>query len=161
MKTWVSEKVQKALHSKISGLGLFTIQDIKKDEVIAVKNGYIMNREQLKMLNITGQPELPLADDLFISPKTEEEKIESMLYINHSCTPNTGMRGDVCVVVMRDVEAGEELTIDYGSVYNGEYEMACLCKSPNCRKVITGNDYLLPEVKKIGKYASAYIQTKF
>jgi len=36
-----------------------------------------------------------------------------MLFINHSCEPNVGFAGNVVLVAMRDIEAGEELTTDY------------------------------------------------
>lgn len=159
MKTWLSPKVKKALPSRLHGLGFFACADITRDEVVAVKNGHIMTRREIDELAITGQPELPIDADLFICPMTEEEKKESMLYINHSCEPNVGMRGDVCVIAMRNISADEELTIDYGMVYNGEYSMECLCGTDTCRKVITGNDYQLENVKRYGVYCSAYIQS--
>ena len=33
-----------------------------------------------------------------------------MLYSNHSCDANLGIRGEITFVAMRDIPAGEELT---------------------------------------------------
>jgi uncharacterized protein len=57
--------------------------------------------------------EIPIADDLFIGPMTEEERTGNMIWSNHSCDPNIGVRGQIVFVAVRDIEAGEELTHDW------------------------------------------------
>jgi uncharacterized protein len=160
MKTWISPKAKKGLPSKIQGLGIFAIEDISKDEIVIVKAGHLLTLEQVKALHSDMHPELQVADDLFVCPSTESEIEDSMAYINHSCAPNIGMRGDIVSVAMRDVKAGEELVIDYAMIDNQDYSMKCMCDTEKCRKVITGHDYLLPEIKKYGEYLSAYIRSK-
>src|SRR6266404_3505381 len=98
--------------SKIHGRGLFAIADIAKNEIVAVKGGHIVDRKSLreKITPLLGPVEIQIGDDLFIAPVTEEERELSMLYSNHSCAPNLGMRGEITFVAMRDVRAGEELT---------------------------------------------------
>lgn len=56
-------------------------------------------------------------------------------FINHSCAPNTFFR---CtpqraeIYALRDIAAGEELTVDYGeSQHNGR--LPCRCGAPGCR----------------------------
>ena len=56
-------------------------------------------------------------------------------FINHSCEPNTFFR---CtperaeVYALRDIAAGEELTVDYGETqHNGR--LACRCGAARCR----------------------------
>lgn len=84
-------------------------------------------------------------------------------FINHSCDPNTGSGGDVyTLVAMRDIEPGEEITIDY-AVVDGDpdWNMPCGCGAPSCRKVITGNDWKLPELQERYKgYFQKNIQEK-
>jgi SET domain-containing protein len=160
MKTWISPKTKKGLPSKIQGLGIFAMEDISKDEIVIVKSGHIINLEKLKSLNFKIHPEVQISDDLFICPINESELEESMAYINHSCNPNIGARGDIVFVAMRDVKAGEELVIDYGMINNQDFSMECACMADKCRKIITGYDFLLPEVQKYDKYLSAYIQSK-
>jgi uncharacterized protein len=80
--------------SKIHGRGLFAIADIGKSEIVAIKGGHIIDRKTLreKITPRLGPVEIQVDDDLFIAPVTEEERELSMLYSNHSCDPNLGMR---------------------------------------------------------------------
>ena len=98
--------------SKIHGRGLFATADITKDEIVAVKGGRIVDRETLreKITPRLGPVEIQIEDDLFIAPVTDEERELSMLYLNHSCDANLGIRGEITFVAMRDIRAGEELT---------------------------------------------------
>ena len=98
--------------SKIHGRGLFAMADIAKDEVAAVKGGHIVDRKTLheKITPRLGPVEIQIDDDLFIAPVTDEEREFSMLYSNHSCNANLGMRGEITFVAMRDICAGEEHT---------------------------------------------------
>src|SRR4030095_12517582 len=101
--------------SKIHGRGLFAIADIAKNEIVAIKGGHIVDRKSLreKITPLLGPVEIQIGDDLFIAPLTEEERELSMLYLNHSCDPNLGVRGEITFVAMRDIRAGEELTHDW------------------------------------------------
>ena len=101
--------------SKIHGRGLFAMADIAKDEVVAVKGGHIVDRKTLREI-ITlrlGPVEIQIDDDLFIAPVTDEERELSMLYSNHSCNANLGMRGEITFVAMRNLRTGEKLTHDW------------------------------------------------
>src|SRR4030095_12534846 len=91
--------------SKIHGRGLFATANIAKDEIVAVKGGHIISREQLreKVTPALGPVEVQIDDDLFITPVTKEEREGSMLYSNHSCDPNLGMRGEITFVAIRDI----------------------------------------------------------
>lgn len=55
-------------------------------------------------------------------------------FINHSCDPNAFMRvvpGEkVAIFARRDIQPGEELTIDYRDPYHPE---VCKCGAANCR----------------------------
>src|SRR6266849_7551823 len=96
--------------SKIHGRGLFAIADIAKNEIVAVKGGHIVDRKTLreKIAPRLGPVEIQIDDDLFIAPVAEEERELSMLYSNHSCNANLGVRGEITFVAMRNVRAGEE-----------------------------------------------------
>jgi SET domain-containing protein len=59
-------------------------------------------------------------------------------YINHSCTPNTFTRtlyGQIIFFALRDIEPGEELTIDYLNTLHSD-KKKCSCGTPNCRGTI-------------------------
>ena len=146
--------------SKIHGRGLFATADIAKGEVVAVKGGHIVDRETLRR-EITpklGPVEIQIGDDLFIAPVTEEERELSMLYSNHSCDANLGMRGEITFLAMRDIRAGEELTHDWCITDNDDYSVKCNCGSSNCRGTLTGKDWQRPELqKRYAGYFSAYL----
>jgi hypothetical protein len=149
--------------SKIHGRGLFAIADIAKDEIVAVKGGHIVDRTMLreKITPRLGPVEIQIDDDLFIAPVTDEERELSMLYSNHSCDANLGIRGGITFVAMRDVRAGEELTHDWAMTDNDDYSVECKCGMPNCRKIVTGKDWRrLGLQKRYAGYFSAYLERK-
>jgi SET domain-containing protein len=149
--------------SKIHGRGLFSIADIVKDEIVAVKGGRIVDRKTLreKITPRLGPVEIQIDDDLFIAPVTDEERELSMLYLNHSCAANLGMRGGITFVAMRDIRAGEELTHDWATTDDDDYSVECKCGAPNCRKVLTGKDWQRPELqRRYAGYFSAYLARK-
>jgi SET domain-containing protein len=56
-------------------------------------------------------------------------------YINHSCRPNCYMQtigGRLIVLALRDIRAGEEITVDYVSTMHSDRKR-CTCKAPGCR----------------------------
>ena len=85
--------------SKIHGRGLFATSDIARDEIVAVKGGRIVDRKTLheKIVPRLGPVEIQIDENLFIAPVTDEERELSMLYSNHSCDANLGMRGEIFV----------------------------------------------------------------
>jgi len=59
-------------------------------------------------------------------------------YINHSCAPNCFTRiihSHFLFFALRDIEPGEELTIDYESSYHSD-QTRCHCGAPACRGTI-------------------------
>ena len=149
--------------SKIHGRGLFATADIAKDEIVAVKGGHIVDRKTVreKITPVFGPVEIQIDDGLFIGPMTEEERELSMLYLNHSCDPNLGVRGEITFVAMRVIRAGEELTHDWAMTDDDDYSVDCNCGMANCRKVLTGKDWQRSDLQK--RYAghfSAYLARK-
>lgn len=59
-------------------------------------------------------------------------------YINHSCQPNAYMKisyGHILFIALRDIEPGEEITIDYESTLHDDSKR-CSCGAHNCRGTI-------------------------
>ena len=148
--------------SKIHGRGLFATTNIAKNEIVAVKGGHIIAREELREITPRlGPVEIQIDDNLFIAPVTDEERELSMLYSNHSCDANIGMRGEITFVAMRDIPAGEELTHDWATTDDDDYSIECKCGAPNCRKILTGKDWQRPELQqRYAGYFSAYLARK-
>lgn len=67
-------------------------------------------------------------------------------HINHSCNPNVGFDEDDNFVTIKNVLKNEELTYDYAfGESNSNFSMICKCNQPGCRKIITGDDWKVPE----------------
>ena len=150
-------------NSRIHGRGLFATADIAKGEIVAIKGGHIVEGKVLRetIAPTLGPVEIQIDDDLYIAPVTPEERESSMLYSNHSCDANLGMRGEITFVAMRDIKAGEELTHDWCITDDDTYNVKCNCGAPNCRGTLTGKDWQKPELqKKYSGYFSAYLATK-
>jgi len=149
--------------SKIHGRGLFATADIGKDESVAAKGGHIVDRKTLReqISPRLGPMEIQIDEDLFIAPVTEEEREGSMLYSNHSCDPNLGMRGEITFVAMRHIRVGEELTHDWATTDDDDYSVECKCGAPNCRQILTGKDWQRADLqKRYAGYFSAYLARK-
>ena len=148
--------------SRIHGRGLFAAEAFGAGEVVCVKGGYIFDREKLRaMPEWYRAAEIQVAEDLFIGPLAEPEREGSMIFSNHSCEPNIGVRGQIVFVAMRAVEAGEELTHDWATTDDDDYELECRCGAPACRRVITGQDWRRRDLQeKYRGFFSAYLAEK-
>jgi hypothetical protein len=62
-------------------------------------------------------------------------------YVNHSCAPSCRSAGYDFELAVRDIQPGEELTDDYGSL-NIEYDFVCFCAAALCREKIRPDDLL-------------------
>lgn len=135
--------------SRIHGRGLFAKAPIAQGEIVAVKGGYIVSKERWTELEREqGSAEIQIAEDLFIAPVQKDHRDGSMLYSNHSCEPNMGIQGQIVFVSMRDVATGEELTHDWATTDDQEYEVECHCGTLSCRGVLTGKDWMRKDLQE-------------
>ena len=150
------------LDSLIHGRGLFAREPIAKDEIVAIKGGYVFDDATLAAVESTlGSAEVPIADGFSIGPLREEEREGAMLFTNHSCEPNVGVQGQIVFVAMRDIRAGEELTHDWATTDDDSYEIECNCGAASCRRVITGQDWRREDLReKYRGYISWYLERK-
>ncbi len=87
-------------------------------------------------------------------------------YINHSCEPTVGFLGQIGLVAMRDIAADEEIAFDYAMCLHPvaglpRYEMRCSCGSRYCRKIITEDDWMIPELqRRYEGYFQLFLQEK-
>lgn len=138
--------------SPIEGKGLFAAKPIAAGEIVAAKGGHVLTGAQWSELERElGPAEIQIGEDLFIAPVEQADRDAAMLYTNHSCEPNIALQGQIVFVAMRDIEAGEELTHDWATTDDLDYEMQCNCGARTCRGTITGKDWMRPELQQ--KYA--------
>ena len=140
-----------------AGCGVYALQSIDKGELISLWGGTILHKSQLDptMPRFT-QRVLQIDEDLYILTGEQKEPNDCF---NHACEPNLGFTGQIGLVAMRNIEAGEELTFDYAMSDGGPYdEFECHCGLPTCRHKVTGNDWKLPELwVKYDGYFSSYL----
>jgi SET domain-containing protein len=145
------------------GNGVFAKKNIKKDTLLIVFGGYVLTREEEEKLPIEIRDIAITIDKNLVLGVIKKEQLTNTDFVNHSCEPNAGIRGQISLVAMKDIKKGEEITFDYGTVlYRAKgapkYELNCLCGSKNCRGKITQSDWMLPELqKKYTKYFPYYI----
>ena len=163
MSSWFNPKTEKRV-SRIQGRGLFAREAISSGEIVAVKGGTVIDASAFEQIREAVSPaDIQIEDGLYIAPASVEELEANILCLNHSCHPNVGVRGQITFVAMRDIPAGAELTIDYAMIDgNPDERMDCACGAPECRKVITGDDWRRRELQqRYAGYFSRYIQDRF
>ena len=63
--------------------------------------------------------------------------------VNHSCEPNAGIRDNVRLVAIVDIQAGEEIFYDYSTTMDEDnWVLECLCGNENCRMTVGDFKYL-------------------
>ncbi|MDA0205691.1 MAG: SET domain-containing protein-lysine N-methyltransferase [Acidobacteria bacterium] len=146
--TWLAPETE-VRESPIAGRGLFARAPIGAGSIVAVKGGAVMRTEEWLALEPSlGSAEIQVSEDLFIAPRNQDEREGSMVFTNHSCDPNIAVQGQIVFVAMRDIAAGEELTHDWATTDDLDYEMICNCGTAACRGVITGRDWMKPEIQE-------------
>lgn len=157
--SYLSSKLEGRPKADGSGNGIFALEPIKKGEVVAVFGGVVHEWDTFVHL-----PErerslcIQVEDRLFLVPGPIGEGD----YVNHSCNPNAGLSGQIGLVAMRDIKAGEEVCFDYAMSDTMPYdEFDCVCGQPNCRGRITGNDWQRPDLqKRYAGYFSPHVQRR-
>jgi SET domain-containing protein len=163
VSTYISPKAVKGRPSRIEGRGLAAVAPIARDEIVAIKGGHIVDSAALSALPEQLQnSDVQIADGFHLVALEEDEYEPVMLFLNHSCEPNVGFAGNIVLVAMRDIAAGEELTTDYALFDDAEAPMPCNCGTPSCRGTISGRDWQRPELqRKYGSYFSWYLLRRF
>ena len=158
-KSVLSDKVG-IKDSNIHQKGMYAISPISKGEVVFIKGGHILRREQIFSSGVINSYH-PIDDMYFLGAVRPEEEDDIKLFLNHSCSPNCGIRGEITFVALCEIDAGEELTIDYAFLDNDDYCFDCSCGEPTCRLKVTGYDWRRREIqeKHFNNFA-AYLKKK-
>ncbi len=164
LTSYISPKAKKVVQSKIAGHGLIAIEPISIGEIVAIKGGHIIDLKlfEERCESLVGMSILQIDDNFVLAPLEKDEIEDVVIYINHSCNPNIGLRGEITFVAMRNINIGEEIVIDYAMIQNNNDEaMQCNCGAETCRKIITGHDWSHKDLQeKYGRYFSAFLREK-
>ncbi|MDB9450926.1 SET domain-containing protein [Dolichospermum circinale] len=133
------------------GRGVFASRYFRKGETVVVG-------KKVEILPERTMHSLQMDFDLHV------EFDEPGRLLNHSCSPNTGVRnnklGGYDFVALVDIPAGTEITWDYETTeYISIAIPDCFCGSPNCRRQTRGFKFLPLEIKqKHGDFIADYLK---
>jgi len=131
--------------STIAGKGVFANKNIANGVSICFLEGELCTLDEI-MKKISDGIEA-LSDPLGVDEEMYLDLDEISRTYNHSCNPNSYIKGKSELIAMRDIQAGEEITYDYSTTMSDNREKIekaggklwtheCNCKSKNCRKII-------------------------
>lgn len=154
--------------SKIHNKGVFASKLIPKGTKIIEYTGELISKEEGTKRSTQTHNEHKKNSSkggVYIFDIDEEHDLDGDIennyakYINHSCEPNCEFEGEgkkVWVNAIRDINKGEELSINYGFSWDEKdyHEHPCLCGSKNCVGFILDEEHwpkLKEHLKKIKK----------
>jgi hypothetical protein len=159
-KHFLSPKLEVRAEPEKGGFGVYAMEAVAAGEIVSVWGGYIVNAEQLDALpHDVQQHSVQIEEGLYLATIGGAESAD---FINHSCDPNLGLRGQITLVALRDIEVGEEVCFDYAMTDCTPYdEFECHCGSAICRGTVRGDDWKLPELwARYASYFSPYLQRR-
>ncbi len=155
--SYISAKLE--TRSTARGFGSFATEPISAGELLVIWAGFVMPEDAFMQLDEhTRSISIQIEEGVYLAA-IQPERAD---YINHSCTPNSGLHGANNLVAMRDIAVGEEVTFDYAMSDSTPYDQFdCACGTLNCRQKVTGNDWKIPELwARYAGYFSPYLQKK-
>lgn len=158
MSSYLSPKVEARAVPHKGGMGVFARERLGMGELIAVWGGDILTYDQLMGISAEKRRHsVQVEEGLYQIGQTSDAD-----YLNHSCDPNAGILGQIAVVAMRDIDAGEEICFDYAMCDGSPYdEFPCQCGAPHCRGHVSGNDWQNPELQaRYQGFFSAYLERR-
>jgi uncharacterized protein len=114
----------------VTGLGLFTLKRIPARRRVVEYVGTVITNEEADR---KGGKYLFSLDDKYSLDGSQRSNIAR--YLNHSCAPNAEafiMGKKVWIYSKRVIEAGEQITIDYGEPYFDEHIRPKGCRCEEC-----------------------------
>lgn len=158
--SWLSESLEPRGRSARHGRGVFATRAVERGERLTVWGGRIVDRERLDELPSEARSlSLQVGEGLYLAPHGEPDPAD---FVNHCCDPNAGLRGQITLVALRAIAAGEEVCFDYAMSEGSDHdEFECACGAEGCRGRVTGDDWRLPELqKRYEGYFSPYLAAR-
>jgi D-alanine-D-alanine ligase-like ATP-grasp enzyme len=148
------------------GFGTYAIKPVSTGEIILsfegqphtlISKSFVRRNWSQEDQELFFRHAYPLTDEIYVKA---ERDCSQWKPLNHACDPNAWFEG-LNVVARRDIQPGEQITLDYAMLYGEEMPLfECHCDSPTCRGIIRGTDYLEPFVKHYGEHLSAFVIEK-
>lgn len=158
--SYLSPKLEVRACPEKGGSGVFACRPVAAGELLAVWGGIVVAGARLSDYSEYAQTHgLQVEEDLFLLPLTEDDPSD---FFNHSCDPNAGLSGQICLVAMRPISAEDEICFDYAMSDSNPYdEFECSCGAPNCRGRVTALDWQIPGLQERYRgFFSPYLQRR-
>ena len=155
--SWYDPRVE-IRPSGIQGGGMYARAPFRAGETVAIIGGAPMTDAEFAAYRTTVERynASQVGEDLHLVDFIQApDQVEGSL--NHSCDSNLWMNDEVTITARRDIVAGEELTLDYALITSDpdwRLDRPCQCGSPVCRRIVTGDDWRLPNVQQ--RYAGHF-----
>jgi uncharacterized protein len=160
MNSYFSPKLAVREIPEKGGYGVFAQEALAAGEIAMVWGGRVISLAELDSVPEASRRQLvQIEEDMFSMSVGDPEPSD---FINHSCHANVGVNGNIILVAMRAIPAGEEVCFDYAMTDGCPYdEFECTCGAPNCRGWITGNDWKNPELwERYAGFFSHYLRRR-
>lgn len=139
--------------SRIQGVGVFAREKIARGEMVMEFGGQRISREEALSGDYRIRSVWPIAEDVFLALPESDSEPSLDENLNHSCDANTWLVDEVTIKAKRDIEAGEEITLDQGT-WNFDDPLyiedgtPCSCGSDHCRQTLTEQDWKRADVRE-------------
>jgi SET domain-containing protein len=150
-QTWRDPRIE-IRESRIRGSGMIAREPIEKGEVVCIVGGVVMTDSEFAAFQATHSlySFIQIDEHLHLVEDLEGAKFV-YASMNHSCDSSAWMQDEVTLKARRDIETGEEVTVDYALFTTQSTWMLdnrCRCGSPYCRRIVTGDDWRREDVQE-------------
>jgi len=127
--------------SEILGYGVFATADLPEGTIVYVKDSLEICVNPLEFM-LQSKPMQQVIDKYSYTDEHGNRIVswDFAKYVNHCCNCNTISTGYGFEIAIRNIQAGEQITDEYG-LFNIEEEMELTCKESCCRKKLTPSDF--------------------
>jgi SET domain len=127
MNTSMNTEAVSIKPSSISGRGVHAETSFAAGQEICVLTGTIV----LDLASEEGPNCIGIGRNVWIDPELP------LVFLNHSCEPNSAFATERSLVALRPIGIGEEVTMDYSTTEaDTDWTMNCRCGSSRCRKIL-------------------------
>jgi len=140
------------------GKGVFALRHFDAGEFIfRRRRGRIISNSEIAKLSAEDQRRLDEIDD-----NTSEILASPGCYFNHACEPNAMPHG-MDLYAWKDIEVGEEITVDYRLSAITENRWACACGCASCPGYFDHNFFALSEEtqRRFLPHAPTYVRAAY
>ena len=146
-RSWLDPRIE-VRNPSSDGRGLFALEPIPAAAMVLILCGRVATDAEAEALPWRQQESrvFPLDDDANLIQASDDDFVA----LNHSCDPNVWLTDRFVLGARRDIEPGDELTVDYATfTADPDWAMQCRCGSVACRGLVRGDDWGLPALQDL------------